>query len=120
MYFIQININAFPRFKKTKQHYFRFILLFELIALALNIKMKFIEDYSCSKKFLLIFGLLMYEIVALFISVQLVAKEDLNSTGLRILIVISIIAVISAITYLITKLTKEPVIASDVFQQCYM
>lgn len=55
MYFIQININAFPRFKKTKQHYFSLILLFELIALALNIKMKFIEDYSCSKKFLLIF-----------------------------------------------------------------
>ena len=64
-------------------------------------------NFSLKKKFLLNFGLLMYEIGALFISVQLVAKEDLNSTGLRILIVISIIAVISAITYLITKLTKD-------------
>ena len=63
--------------------------------------------FTLKKKILVVFGLLMYEIVALFMSVQFVANENLNSTGLRILIVISIIALIGAITYVITKLSKD-------------
>lgn len=77
------------------------IVLFTAMLSLLKLKFTF------KQKMLVTFGVLMYEIVALFLAVQFVAKEDLNSTGLRILIVISIIAVISSLTYIVTKLSKD-------------
>ena len=65
------------------------------------------RKFTFKNKVLIALGVLLYEIAALFFSVQFVAKEELNSTGVRLLIVVSIISIISVITYLLTKLSRD-------------